>query len=98
MNKNIIILITLLTGCSAGHWHKPGATESEMDNARADCQLQAYEKYPVDIKQTFDLDIKSFQKNSPTNALKIKETDKNQQARNAFYKSCMYKKGWHFVK
>ncbi|EFS2651694.1 hypothetical protein HX362_004612 [Salmonella enterica] len=99
MNKFLcsIILILPLAACSSKHWEKPGASQYDTSSARADCVAQSYDKYPVNMKQSFDLDLKSLTKNDPLNSLKIKENDLNQDARDAFVTSCMYKKGWSLV-
>ncbi|EBW6040921.1 hypothetical protein A4J19_25380 [Salmonella enterica subsp. enterica serovar Oranienburg] len=89
-----IILMLPLTGCSSKHWAKPGASQYDTSNAHADCATQSYEKHPVKMQQSVNLDLRSLSKDNPMNSLKIDENDINKEAREAFITSCMYKKGW----
>ncbi|EBL8184428.1 hypothetical protein DLP63_20640 [Salmonella enterica] len=89
-----IVLTLSLTGCSSKHWVKPGATQYDTSNAHADCAAQSYEKHPVKMQQSVNLDLRSLSKNDPLSSLKIEENDINKDAREAFITSCMYKKGW----
>lgn len=54
---------------------KPGASQYDTSNARADCISQSYEKYPVNMQPSFNLDLKSLNKDAPLSSLKIKNKD-----------------------
>ncbi|EEP0998008.1 hypothetical protein HAY25_005120 [Salmonella enterica] len=99
MNKFLycFVLILPLTACSSKQWVKQGASQYDTSNTRADCIAQSYEKYPVNMQQSFNLDLKSLTKDDPLNSLKIKENDLNKDAREAFSTNCMYKKGWALI-
>lgn len=88
------MLTLLLTGCSPESWVKPGATPYDTSNAHADCVTKSYDKFPVKMQQSVNLDLRSLSNDNPLNSFRINESDMNKDAREAFITSCMYKKGW----
>ncbi|EAO8183921.1 hypothetical protein EWO68_13065 [Salmonella enterica] len=55
----------------------PGASQYDTSNARADCISQSYEKYPVNMQPSFNLVLKSLNKDAPLSSLKIKVNNLN---------------------
>lgn len=72
MNKFLycFVLILPLASCSSKQWVKPGASQYDTPNARVDYISQSYEKYPVNIQQSFNLGLKSLNKDAPLNSKK----------------------------
>lgn len=60
------MLILALAACSSKQW----ASQYDTSNARADCIAQSYDKHPVNMQQSFNLDLKSLTKDDPLNSLK----------------------------
>ncbi|TDB62141.1 hypothetical protein [Photorhabdus khanii] len=105
---SLIILFTLLTGCTS--WEKPGATQFERDRDYAECREIGYSRFSPDWTSEvvhsyetkyFPCEDKDKKKDKSCGhyitvpKAEVKRWDKNESARRWVISSCMHKKGWH---
>lgn len=97
----------MLLACSACAfdpvWVKPGAGQSEMEQAKADCLLEAYRKVPENISYQLQPGSNYSSRNCNKQGCTNVETfqpphmtsfDKNADLRDQIMRGCMYKAGW----
>ncbi|ERT13254.1 hypothetical protein LGZ99_09905 [Photorhabdus temperata] len=104
----LIILFTLLTGCTS--WEKPGANQYERDRDYAECKALGYSQLPSDwtseVVHSFETkrfscknedkeEDKSCNHYVTVPKTEVNRWDKNESSRRWVISSCMYKKGWH---
>lgn len=101
----------LLAGCTQMVWVKPGATQSEFEQTKAACMMEAAKQVPQDNRTVLISQgrmTSTYQCKDKGNKSTCFETrgyappeygvvDNNEGLRNQVYRACLFRNGWNEV-
>ncbi len=91
----LLLLVTLLAGCTEYRWVKPGADERQRNIEETACRAQALRDLQPDNVVLGKYESKD-KKHRSSDTSYYRE-DANEDAREILIKDCMYRKGWSQV-
>ncbi|MGU3414443.1 hypothetical protein ACLBW0_11100 [Enterobacteriaceae bacterium C34A] len=100
MKKYIVLmLVTLLAGCSHYEWVKPGSTNQQREVEETACNADALKNLPPDnvvssTHRSKENKKKDGKHSSSDEDVNYYTHDANADSRDVLIKNCMFQKGW----